>query len=117
MQGLCRLLNALAAGQAAGSARPGVTGARTFFERAALWGSGQGLERVKELSEKTRKGVKDKSWVLREAGAGDRAGFVPGRGCGAPPSPALLAGKMLPRWKRWWCWWPGRLEEGDFPPL
>lgn len=84
---------------------------RTFFERAALWGSGQGLEQVEEISEKTRKGVKNKSWVLHELRAGDRAGFVLERGCGAQPSPMLLAGKMLLCWK-------GGLAHGGrgFPP-
>ena len=55
------MLNALAAGQAAGSAAGGDRDGgctRTFFERAALWGSGKGLEQVEEISEKTGKGVK-----------------------------------------------------------
>lgn len=61
-----------------------------FFERAELWGSGQGLERV-ETCEKTGKGVRRNSGA---AWAGDSAGFVLEMG----PSPVLLAGKMLLRW-------------------
>jgi len=108
VQGLCRLLNALAADQAAGSVAGGAGEggcARTFFERAALWGSGQGLEQV-EISEKTGKGVKNKSWVLHEPGIVQDL-------CWKGPSQAL-------------CCWLGRcclagkaawyMEEGDSPP-
>lgn len=81
---------------------------RMFFERAALWGSGQGLEQGKEITE-TRKGGKiNPAWVLHGLRAGDEAGFVLERGCGAQPSLMLLAWKML-------LWWKGTWRRG-FPP-
>lgn len=83
---------------------------RTFFERAALWGSRQGLEQVEEIREKTGKGVK----INSEYCMGWELGIVQDlcwKGA-VEPSEAL-------------CCWLGRCcfdgkaawhtEEGDFP--